>query len=79
MNDDYMQVDESGEVFLRGFEGITRIKLAATGCPDCDKLSWGLCLKHKLEYLKYCADTARNEYEAEVKKQKEKDDEHSTD
>lgn len=44
-----------------------------TGCPKCDEPSTGLCNKHKLEYLKYCADTARNEYEAELKDQNRKE------
>jgi len=42
-----------------------------TGCPKCDEPTTGLCLKHKLEYLKWVADTARNEYEAERKQQNE--------
>ncbi len=43
-----------------------------TGCPKCGDPSTGLCNKHKLEYLKYCADTARNEYEVELKEQNER-------
>lgn len=48
-----------------------------TGCPDCDKtlskFPYELCPKHKLEQLKYRVEIAKNNYEAERKKQ----DEHS--
>lgn len=37
-------------------------------CPDCGGKD--MCDKHRLEYLKYCAETARNEYESEFKDQK---------
>ncbi len=51
-----------------------------TGCPKCDEPSTGLCNKHKLEYLKWVADTARNEYESELKAQSRKGkNEHCTD
>lgn len=40
-----------------------------TGCPKCDEPTTGLCNKHKLEYLKYCADTARDEYYSALEEQ----------
>ena len=42
------------------------------GVPNClDCGGKGLCDKHKLEYLTWVYTTARNELEAELKKQKE--------
>ena len=44
-----------------------------TGCPKCcDKPSIGLCPKHKLEYLKWFAETAQNEYMEELRVQSRK-------
>ena len=41
-----------------------------TGCPKCNE--HGLCPKHKLEYLKWVAETAQNEYIKELKAQSQK-------
>ena len=47
-----------------------------TGCPKCDTTTLigmrDLCPKHKLEYLKWVADTAQNEYLEELRKQSRK-------
>lgn len=37
-----------------------------TGCPDCDRTSLSgtpFCPKHRVEYLKWVADAAKNDYE----------------
>lgn len=39
-------------------------------CPDCG--GKGMCSKHRLEYLKWVAGTARREYESELKEYKAK-------
>ena len=46
-----------------------------TGCPDCDRSfaeKQRYCDKHNLEYLKYLAETAQNDYLEELKKQSRK-------
>ena len=43
------------------------------GVPDCPECGGkGMCDEHKLEYLKYEADKAKREYEAELKNQTER-------
>lgn len=48
----------------------------ATGCPKCDVTTLvgmrDLCPKHKLEWLKYEAETAQNKYLEELKRQSRK-------
>lgn len=39
-------------------------------CPDCG--GKGLCEKHRLEYLEWVYNTAKNEYEAALIEHKEK-------
>ena len=45
-----------------------------TGCKDCDKVQAQtgsvvqLCPKHTVEYLKWCADNAKREYEETKRK-----------
>lgn len=47
-----------------------------TGCPDCDLMTDsrinGFCPKHKLEYLEWIYNTAKNEYEAALIEHKAK-------
>ncbi len=38
-------------------------------CPDCG--GKGMCLNHRVEYLKWIYETARDEYEAALKEYKE--------
>jgi len=50
-----------------------------TGCPDCDRVqaqtgsAIRLCPKHTLEYLKYAAEIAQNDYLEELKAQSKKE------
>ncbi len=47
-----------------------------TGCPDCDRNfidNGDYCPKHKVEYLKWAAETAQKDYEeAKAKYEKER-------
>ena len=46
-----------------------------TGCPQCDKNfieNGDRCPKHKLEYLKWVAESAQNDYIEELKAQSRK-------
>ncbi|GAG68122.1 unnamed protein product [marine sediment metagenome] len=43
------------------------------GIPNCSDCGGkGMCPKHKLEYLKWVADTAQNEYLEELRNQSQK-------
>ena len=46
-----------------------------TGCKQCDKnfiANGDRCPKHRLEYLKWVADTAQNDYLEELRNQSKK-------
>lgn len=47
-----------------------------TGCKQCDKnfiINGDRCPKHKLEYLKWVAESAQNDYLKELKAQSRKE------
>ena len=55
--------------------------MMTTGCPDCDKVQAQtgspiqLCLKHTVEYLQWCAENAKKDYEkAKDQYEREQDD-----